>query len=142
MRANLATIPAVCRGGAEAGPIGELPQRGRFHWLVSPRSTIIQISPVHTGRTERSCGLPGAFARQSGEATMKRLIRSSCPPILCASAILTAQTLDLSRYQIVDLSHAYGAGTLYWPTSTSKFKLVQRGQRPDRRRLLLCRRQR
>lgn len=51
MRANLATIPALCRGGAEAGPIGELPQRGRFRWLVSPRSTMIQMSPVHTGRT-------------------------------------------------------------------------------------------
>jgi hypothetical protein len=51
-RANLATIPAVCRGGPEAGPIGQLPQRSRFHWLVSPRSTIIQFSPVHTGRTD------------------------------------------------------------------------------------------
>lgn len=51
MRANLAMIPAVCRGGAEAGPIGELPPRGRFRWLVSPRSTMIQVSPVHTGRT-------------------------------------------------------------------------------------------
>jgi len=51
MRASLATIPAVCRGGAGAGPIGELPQRGRFRWLVSPRSTMIQTSPVHTGRT-------------------------------------------------------------------------------------------
>lgn len=51
MRANLATIPTVCRGGKEAGPIGELPARGRFRWLVSPRSTIIQPSPVHTGRT-------------------------------------------------------------------------------------------
>ena len=51
MRANLATIPLVCRGGADAGPIGELPARGRFRWLVSPRSTIIQPSPVHTGRT-------------------------------------------------------------------------------------------
>jgi hypothetical protein len=51
MRANLAMIPAVCRGGTEAGPIGELPPRGRFRWLVSPRSTIIQMSPVHTGRT-------------------------------------------------------------------------------------------
>ena len=50
-RQNLATIPAICRGGPEAGPIGELPQRGRFRWLVSPRSTIIQTSPVHTGRT-------------------------------------------------------------------------------------------
>jgi hypothetical protein len=51
LRAHLATIPAVCRGGPEAGPIGELPQRGRFRWLVSPRSTIIQVSAVHTGRT-------------------------------------------------------------------------------------------
>jgi Protein of unknown function (DUF3037) len=51
LRAGLAMIPAVCRGGAAAGPIGELPQRGRFRWLVSPRSTIIQMSPVHTGRT-------------------------------------------------------------------------------------------
>ena len=51
LRSNLQMIPTVCRGGAEAGPIGELPARGRFRWLVSPRSTIIQPSPVHTGRT-------------------------------------------------------------------------------------------
>lgn len=51
MRAHLAMIPQVCRGGQGAGAIGALPQRNRFHWLVSPRSTIIQPSPVHTGRT-------------------------------------------------------------------------------------------
>ena len=51
-RANLEMIPRVCRGGADAGEIGALPQRSRFHWLVSPRSTIIQMSPVHTGRTD------------------------------------------------------------------------------------------
>jgi Protein of unknown function (DUF3037) len=51
LRASLATIPVVCRGGPDAGPIGELPQRGRFRWLVSPRSTMVQMSPVHTGRT-------------------------------------------------------------------------------------------
>ena len=43
---------AVCRGGAEAGPIGAAAAARRFHWLVSPRSTIIQMSPVHTGRTD------------------------------------------------------------------------------------------
>ena len=32
---------------AGAGPIGVLPARGRFRWLVSPRSTIIQPSAVH-----------------------------------------------------------------------------------------------
>lgn len=51
IREGLATIAAVCAGGANAGPIGALPQRGRFRWLVSPRSTVIQMSPVHTGRT-------------------------------------------------------------------------------------------
>lgn len=51
VRAHLATIPAICAGAADAGPIAALPQRQRFHWLVSPRSTIIQMSAVHTGRT-------------------------------------------------------------------------------------------
>jgi hypothetical protein len=50
-RAHLELIPRICRGGPEAGAIGELPQRARFHWLVAPRSTVIQMSPVHTGRT-------------------------------------------------------------------------------------------
>jgi hypothetical protein len=45
----LDAIPKVCAGGGEAGSIGELPQRARFHWLVAPRSTIIQTSPVHSG---------------------------------------------------------------------------------------------
>jgi hypothetical protein len=39
----------VCHGGHGSGPIGELAQTERFHWLVSPRSTIIQTSPVHCG---------------------------------------------------------------------------------------------
>jgi DUF3037 family protein len=51
VQTGLATIPAVCAGGPGSGPIGELPLRGRFRWLVSPRSTVIQMSPVHTGRT-------------------------------------------------------------------------------------------
>ena len=50
VRTHLATIPTICNGGDDAGPIGQLPQRQRFHWLVAPRSTIIQTSPVHTGR--------------------------------------------------------------------------------------------
>jgi hypothetical protein len=46
---HLASIPLVCAGGPDAGSIGQLPQRARFHWLVAPRSTIIQMSPVHSG---------------------------------------------------------------------------------------------
>jgi hypothetical protein len=51
VQAVLATIPAVCAGSADAGPIGALPPRERFRWLVSPRSTVVQMSPVHTGRS-------------------------------------------------------------------------------------------
>ncbi|MCC7124941.1 MAG: DUF3037 domain-containing protein [Acidobacteria bacterium] len=56
IRDALAIVPVVCAGGAAAGPIGQLPPRGRFRWLVSPRSTIIQMSPVHTGRTSDPAG--------------------------------------------------------------------------------------
>jgi len=51
VKTGLETIPAICAGGEAAGPLGLLPPRERFRWLVSPRSTIIQMSPVHTGRT-------------------------------------------------------------------------------------------
>jgi hypothetical protein len=50
VRTHLASIPVICAGGPNAGPIGRLTQRERFHWLVAPRSTIIQTSRVHTGR--------------------------------------------------------------------------------------------
>jgi len=50
VRDSLAAIPAICAGGAAAGDLGLLSARERFHWLVAPRSTIVQTSPVHTGR--------------------------------------------------------------------------------------------
>ena len=52
VRANLASIPLLCAGGPAAGPIGKLAPRERFHWLVAPRSTIIQTSAVHCGRCQ------------------------------------------------------------------------------------------
>ena len=67
VRSTLATIPAVCAGGGGAGPIGKLSARERFHWLVSPRSTIVQTSPVHTGQ----CQDP----RAALEHLMARMIR-------------------------------------------------------------------
>ena len=45
----LESIPKICAGGGDAGSIGSLPQRARFHWLVAPRSTVIQMSDVHSG---------------------------------------------------------------------------------------------
>lgn len=50
LRSNLASIPAICAGGPAGGPIGKLSPRERFHWLVAPRSTMIQTSAVHSGR--------------------------------------------------------------------------------------------
>ncbi len=50
VRSHLAAFAAICVGGEEAGPIGRLPTRERFHWLTAPRSTMIQTSPVHSGQ--------------------------------------------------------------------------------------------
>jgi hypothetical protein len=50
VRAAVASMTAVCRGGAAAGALGELSARERFRWLVSPRSTVVQPSRIHTGR--------------------------------------------------------------------------------------------
>jgi hypothetical protein len=62
IRRHLAAIPRICVGGAHAGPLGLLPQRERFNWLVAPRSTILQTSPAHSGM----CADP--------EAALERLI--------------------------------------------------------------------
>ena len=47
--AALGAIEAVCAGHAAAGALGALSARERFHWLVAPRSAVIQTSPVHSG---------------------------------------------------------------------------------------------
>jgi hypothetical protein len=52
VRRHLDAIPRICAGGPDAGPIGELPLRERWSWLVAPRSTIIQTSPPHVGLCE------------------------------------------------------------------------------------------
>ena len=46
---HLGSIVAICAGVPEAGPVGQLPYRARFHWLTAKRSSMIQTSPVHTG---------------------------------------------------------------------------------------------
>ena len=72
--AALATSPAVCAGGPGAGPLGDLPARGRFRWLVSPRSTVVQMSPVHTGRGDARAALERLYdtmVRRPGPATAR-----------------------------------------------------------------------
>ena len=67
VRRHLAAIQRICEGGPDAGPIGQLPPRARFHWLTARRSAIIQTSPVHMGR----CGDMDAVV----EHLMDRMVR-------------------------------------------------------------------
>jgi hypothetical protein len=64
---HLAVIPLVCAGGVGSGPIGQLPQAERFHWLVAPRSAMIQTSPVHSGL----CDEPAVELEQLLEALVR-----------------------------------------------------------------------
>jgi len=67
VRTHLEALPRICAGGTEAGPIGQLPQKERWHWLVAPRSTILQTSPVHSGLCEEPS--------QALENLMDRMVR-------------------------------------------------------------------
>ncbi len=64
VRQHVEAVPKICSGDPSAGPIARLTPRERFHWLVAPRSTIIQVSPVHTGLCEDpELGLTQLFQR-------------------------------------------------------------------------------
>jgi hypothetical protein len=54
---HLDTLVRVAAGDEDAGPIAQLSQSERFHWLVAPSSTVIQTSPVHTGLCEDPEGM-------------------------------------------------------------------------------------
>jgi Protein of unknown function (DUF3037) len=64
---HLAAVPRIAAGGEGSGPIGALSRRERFHWLVAPRSTVLQVSPVHSGL----CDDPG----RALEHLMDRMVR-------------------------------------------------------------------
>ena len=69
VRAHLEAFRSVCAGGPKAGAVGSLPLGERFGWLVAPRSTVVQPSPVHTGLTD------------DAEAELERLLsRMVLPP--------------------------------------------------------------
>ena len=69
VRQHLEAFPNICKGDPSSGPIAKLSQRERFHWLVAPRSTMIQVSPVHSGLCENP------------ENAMERLVRELLTPI-------------------------------------------------------------
>lgn len=47
--AHVDAIVRVCGG---EGPMGELPVRERFRWIVAPRNAIVQTSCAHGGTTD------------------------------------------------------------------------------------------
>ena len=63
-RTHLEAVERICAGDPAAGPIAHLSRRERFHWLVSPRSTMIQTSPVHTGLCEKTDALLDHLEKQ------------------------------------------------------------------------------
>jgi kynurenine formamidase len=64
------------------------------------------------------------------------MLRSLIVPWLAIAAACAStnepRPLDLSAYRIVDLTHALGSSTVFWPTSTETFSLktIARGQTP------------
>ncbi len=70
IREHVELIPRICAGNPDAGPIAALPLSERFHWLVSPRSTMIQPSPVHSGVcSSPEAALDDVFARLVSSTT-------------------------------------------------------------------------
>ena len=51
VRQHLQGIADVCDGAPAAGANGARAQGERFRWLTAPRSTVVQMSPIHTGLT-------------------------------------------------------------------------------------------
>jgi hypothetical protein len=46
---HLRLIPLICEGNPEGGPPSAWTLPERFHWLTAPRSTVVQVGPVHSG---------------------------------------------------------------------------------------------
>ncbi len=60
----------IAAGEPTGGPIAQLPQSERFHWLVAPASTIVQSGPVHTGLTaDPEAELAAPFRTTGGTLT-------------------------------------------------------------------------
>jgi hypothetical protein len=46
---HLEAVPRICAGGPGAGQLASLSTKERWHWLIAPRSAVVQLSPVHAG---------------------------------------------------------------------------------------------
>ena len=64
VRQHLDAIKRICAGDPTAGPIALMSQSERFHWLTTPRSTVIQTSPTRTGLSSNLEQLPDDLERK------------------------------------------------------------------------------
>lgn len=51
IRAQLAFIEDLASGRVTTEPFAAMTQSERFHWLTTPRSTLVQPGPMHAGTT-------------------------------------------------------------------------------------------
>ena len=51
IKKNLENIQRIAQGDKKRGPIALLDTAERFRWLTAVRSSVIQTSPVHPGKT-------------------------------------------------------------------------------------------
>lgn len=72
VRQHVHAVERICAGDVKAGEIALLPLRERFHWLVSPRSAMMQTSSVHTGICTEEDGRSGELV----ERLFRRLVLS------------------------------------------------------------------
>jgi hypothetical protein len=52
LREQLALVERVAAGEVADGPLAAMSQSERFHWLTTPRSTLVQPGPIHAGTTD------------------------------------------------------------------------------------------
>ena len=52
IRRQLELIEQIAAGTAATAPFDGMSQSERFHWLTTPRSTIVQPGPIHGGTSD------------------------------------------------------------------------------------------
>ena len=58
----LACYRGICAGDPSAGPIALVSPSERFHWMTSPRSDVLQASPVHEGLGDPAVALEQLYS--------------------------------------------------------------------------------
>ena len=52
IREQLELAARIAAGEVSAAPFATMSQSERFHWLTTPRSTLVQPGPLHAGTTD------------------------------------------------------------------------------------------